>query len=112
MASGQSWKIQFDHELRQADTARAAGNEGKARVCARRAAAIIVEEYLRRQGQNLTPGSAFERLKYLTDQVDLPPVVRQVAVHFLLRVSVEHSLPAEVDLIDDARWLASQLLPE
>ena len=112
MAPEQSWIFKFENELRQAETARAAGNEGKARVCARRAAGVVVQEYLQRQGRVLTPGSAYDYLKYLSVQIELPPPVREAALHFIQRVSVEHNLPVEADLIDEARWLASQLLPE
>ena len=112
MTAEQPWKIKFVSELRQAETARAAGNGGKARVCARRAAAMVVEEYLQRQGHPQTPGSAYDYLKYLAGQTDLSPLVREVALHFVQRVSVEHNLPVEADLINEARWLALQLLPE
>jgi hypothetical protein len=112
MAPRQNWNIEFENELRAAETARAAGNEGKARVCARRAAGLVVAEYLQRRGLSLVTGSAIEHLKYLANQEELPSVVREVAVHFMLHVSAEHDLPVEADLIDEARWLASHLLPE
>ena len=110
MSAGQSWKTRFDINLHQAEAARAVGNEGKARVCARRAAGIVVEEYLRRQGLQLTQASAYAQLRFLADQAEVAPAVRSVAGHFLLHVSVEHKLPLEADLIDEALWLASQLL--
>jgi hypothetical protein len=112
MAPGQTWNVEFENELRRAETARAAGNEGKARVCARRAAGLVAAEYLQRQGLSLATGSAIEHLKYLADLEELPPLVREVALHFMLHVSADHDLPVKVDLIDEARWLASQLLPE
>ena len=67
-----NWEARFQSELHQAEMARALGNEGKARVCARRAAGI--------------------------------------AGHFLERVETNFTLPSDVDLIQDARWLAQKLL--
>jgi hypothetical protein len=112
MAEPLSWLTSFDAELRRADAARAAGNEGKARVCARRAAGIVINEYLHQRESGYKLGSAYARLKYLVEKPDLSPELRQVAGHFLLHVSVERNLPVEADLIAEARWLASQLLPQ
>ena len=39
-------KIKYDQEINRAEKARQDGNEGMARVCARRAAGIVVGEYL------------------------------------------------------------------
>lgn len=112
MAQKLSWKIQINSELRQAEAARIGGNEGKARVCARRAAGLAVEEYLRRQGVRLEPGSAYAYLRYLADMPDISPGMRLVAGHFLERVTTEHSLPVDADLIAEARWLVAKLLTD
>ncbi len=112
MADEKSWKARINSELRQAEAARASGNEGKARVCARRAAGLAVEEYLRRQGVMLDPGSAYAYLRYLAELPDIPPGMRLVAEHFLERVTADHNLPTNADLIAEARWLISKLLTE
>jgi hypothetical protein len=41
---------QIEKEFELAERARANGNEGRARVCARRAAGIAAREYLTRKG--------------------------------------------------------------
>lgn len=110
MAQKPSWKNQINSELSQAEAARASGNEGKARVCARRAAGLAVEEYLRRQGVRLEPGSAYTNLRYLADMPDISPGMRLVVGHFLEHVTTEHSLPVDADLIAEARWLVPKLL--
>lgn len=97
-------------ELQQAEAARSAGNEGKARVCARRAAGIAAAEYLNRLGDPHLGPSAYDRLQYLYEIADLPPYVRMLAGHFLERVNQEFTLPIEMDLIADARQLAAELL--
>ena len=39
------WKEKLQKEFERAQIARASGNEGQARVCARRAAGIAIREY-------------------------------------------------------------------
>jgi hypothetical protein len=112
MAQNPSWKTQIKSELSQAEAARASGNEGKARVCARRAAGLAIEEYLRRQWVRLEPGIAYTYLRYLADMPDISPGMRLVAGHFLERVTIEHNLPRDADLIAEARWLVSKLIPD
>lgn len=104
------WESYYHKELQQAEAARAAGNEGKARVCARRAAGISLGEYFRRRSQDIPGHSAYDRLKYLCNQPDTTGEVQTVAAHFLLRVTPEYILPLEIDLIADARWLTAALL--
>jgi hypothetical protein len=104
------WKEKTLHELHQAETARLSGNEGKARVCARRAAGHIIGEFLTRTGSPARSPSAISRLGQLADRQDLDPRTREVASHFLLRITPEHTLPLDVDLIAEARWLARHLL--
>lgn len=106
------WKNRFEAELLQAEGARAAGNEGKARVCARRAAGIAIAAHFSRRGSTLPGASAYNHLRYLSEYSPLPEEVRQVALHFLVRTNPDHSLPIEVDLIEEARWLADKLSEE
>lgn len=111
MSSTANWIEEFEDELHQAEAARSAGNEGRARVCARRAAGIIVGEYLRRRGIDFPDSSAYERLKLLTELSHVPPKAQELARHFLVRVTPERLLPIEADLITEARLLAEELLP-
>ena len=101
---------QFYIELNQAESARRDGNEGKARVCARRAAGVLIGEYLRRRGYEAGGSSAYERLKSLQVLPNVPDEVRIVSSHFLLRANPEGNLPEDVDLIGEARRLESILL--
>lgn len=110
MCSIPPWQIRFTEELRQAKAAREAGNEGMARVCARRAAGIAAGEYLRRHSLTLSNPSAYARLKFLIQLPQTPPAVQEVINHFLLRINPDRSLPIQADLIAEARWLANELL--
>ncbi len=105
-----SWKAGFENELTQAQSAREAGNEGRARVCARRAAGIVIGEYLRRTGQPSPGTSALDRLRYLANLEDESDEIREIAGHFLVRIGADWNLPIQADLIADARWLAEALL--
>jgi hypothetical protein len=106
------WRENARSELRQAEAARRAGNEGKARVCARRAAGIIAGEYMVRQGFSPKNASAIVRLQSLATLTDIHPLVREIAGHFLIRITPDHKLPVNVDLIAEASWLARHLLGE
>jgi hypothetical protein len=104
------WQIKFDKELDQAEAARRQGNEGMARVCARRAAGILIGQYIQEHDLPQAGPSAYDRLKYLASQPDLPSKVGEVAGHFLVRITPKHDLPVEADLIAEARWLKDILI--
>ena len=105
------WYQEFQKEIEQAQAARMAGNEGMARVCARRAVGVIIGEYYRRNRVDLSKMGAYDRLNYLINQEVTSPEIRNVVAHFVQRVSPERDLPIQVDLIIEARWLLTALLP-
>ena len=105
-----NWGTLFQREIDQAKNARAAGNEGMARVCARRAAGIVVGEYLQRRGISTLKPSAYDRLQYLISVPDISDEIRQAASHLVTRVTPDHILPIDVDLISEALWLKERLL--
>jgi hypothetical protein len=111
-AKDNGWESLFDFELQQAEFARLIGNEGKARVCARRAVGIIFNEYFRQKGI-ITPGpSAYDAIRFFQTLPEFSDDLHNIAGHFIERVDTNFGLPAEVDLIQDARWLAQRLLPQ
>jgi hypothetical protein len=111
MKSNPSWIERFEQEIAMAESARNEGNEGKARVCARRAAGIVIGEYLQRNPESgVSPTSSYSRLQYLKTIPDLSPKVKEVAQHMLARVDEDHKIPYNVDLVSEARWLADVLL--
>jgi hypothetical protein len=106
------WKKRAASELEQAVTARENGNEGMARVCARRAAGLIIGEYLQRR-EIPSPGpSAYDRLRLLLDLADAPKQARQICEHLVMRVNEDFNLSIETDLIAETRRLAEELLGE
>jgi hypothetical protein len=95
--------------LADARTAQEAGNEGRARVCARRAAGIASREWLTRHGVPVRNASAYQALQNLAQFPDLAPDLQQAAIYLTMRVTEAFSLPEEIDLIEVAGWLGKEL---
>jgi len=101
---------EIEAEFERAEQARARGNEGQARVCARRAAGIAIREYLTRRGEEVRTSSAYDLLNLIKDDSHLSPDLKLIADHLTLRVNEEFRLPVKVDLIAEARKLCEELL--
>ena len=106
----QELKSRIQAELNMASAARQKGNEGMARVCARRAAGLAAAETIRRRGLFPPGPSALDCLKYLRDFPDLPPGTQQVIDHLLMHITEDRTLPVDADLVGEAAWLIDQLL--
>jgi hypothetical protein len=102
-------RLQIQEELLLAKQSRIEGNEGRARVCARRAAGAAAQDYLRKVATGNQTGNALESLRLLIEEFDLPERV-QIAIDRLLeRVNQEHNLPPDVDLIAEAEQVIGYL---
>ena len=106
------WKEQLQNEFDRAELMRAKGNEGQARVCARRATGIAIREYYARQGIRYSTPSAIDLLNHLAEDPRLSPELRQSITYLTLRVNEEHKLPPGVDLLVEAHRLCNELLAE
>jgi len=106
------WKNELMVEFEHADEARARDNEGRARVCARRAAGIAIREYLARQGRPIPNSSAYNLLRQLRDEPGLSPELIRACDFLTLRVNKEFKLPVEMDLVSEARKLCQGLLTD
>lgn len=106
------WKQSTKEELNLAEQARNSGNEGRARVCARRAAGHVAGEYLLRNGIILQTESAIQKIRYLKSSPGISLLERETLEHFLIHITPEHKLPIEADLTADVHILARQLLGE
>ena len=104
------WQTDIEAEFEKAEQARARGNEGQARVCARRAAGIAIREYLTRRGIRPPSVSAYDLLNLLKDDPSLSPDLKLIADHLTLRVTEEFKLPVDVDLVDEAKKFCRELL--
>jgi len=104
------WQTQIEAEFEKAERARGRGNEGQARVCARRAAGIAAREYLIRRGIRPPSVSAYDLLNLLKEDPRLALDLRRIAELLTLRVTEEFKLPVEADLIAEARKFCEELL--
>lgn len=112
MNAKETWKSEYEKEIEHAISARAKGNEGMARVCARRAAGVIIREYLFRRGYASLSSSAYERLSMFSSLPDVDEQLKNISNHFLMKVNNDHNLPLDADLISEVQWLTNNLLLE
>ena len=105
------WQSDIKAEFEKAEQARARGNEGQARVCARRAAGIAIREYLIQSGIRPPSLSAYDLLNLIKDDPHLAgrPDLQRIADHLTLRVTEEFKLPVEADLVAEARTFCQEL---
>ena len=108
----ENWKEELNAEFDQAAAARSKGNEGQARVCARRAAGIAIRQYLLRRGERVPSPSAYDLLRLIETDSSFPESIRRAAGLLRLRVTEAFTLPVEADLIEEARALCDALLPD
>jgi hypothetical protein len=101
---------EIEKEFAQAKQARANNNEGRARVCARRAAGIAIRDYLTRKGIPIPSKSAYDLINLIKEETLLPPDLKLVADHLTLHVTEEFKLPIDADLIAESRQLCEWLM--
>ncbi len=105
-----NWQSEIQAEFEKAAQARTRGNEGQARVCARRAAGIAIREYLSREGTRPPSTSAYDLLNLIKEDPLLSPDLKQLADHLTVRVTEEFKLPIDVDLVEEAKQFCEGLL--
>ncbi len=96
-------------ELEQAQKAEAEGNDGKARVCARRAVgrAFMLSTY----STGFPPSfSATQSLKAVIELNDVPEAVRAAATRLSTGVAGNKGLSISVNPVEDAVVIINQLL--
>jgi hypothetical protein len=105
-----NWPDELERELTLARTARLRGNEGRARVCARRAVGIAARLYLDEHGVQIGSASVLDLLNRLIEDPNVDDDAKRLARLFALRVDTDFKLPAGVDLLAEAVTLCGQLL--
>ncbi|HDD61852.1 MAG: hypothetical protein DRI65_06765 [Chloroflexota bacterium] len=95
-------RLQIKEEILLAKQSRQEGNEGRARVCARRAAGAAVKEYLVKKGISQKQENAIQSLLIFSQSENLPVQVQEAVDWLVQRVNQDHNLPSEVDLIHEA----------
>ena len=102
--------LQIQEEILLAKQSRIEGNEGRARVCARRAAGAAAQGYLEKVGISDQAENAMESLRTMKNELKLPERVEEAIDWLLHRVDLDHNLPANVDLIYEAETVIQYIL--
>jgi hypothetical protein len=100
---------QIEQELAAAEAARQNSNDGKARVCARRAVALATETWLARLPLPLWRGDAMTHLRQIQQDASFPLPIRQAAERLSTPVSRQHAAPFTIDPIADAKLIIVHL---
>lgn len=108
----EGWQKKVQRELAMAHQARGEGNEGQARVCARRAAGFAAEAYFQQRGFKPPAHNAYQLLERLREEEDLPDPVKDTLSLLTLRVNKAFELPPGVDLIRESKKLIRVLFPD
>lgn len=96
---------QVESELARAEKAHLEGLEGRARVCARRAAGFILRVYAQPYLDSPQPTNAYDLLQVVRDTPRFPGEVRRIAGLLLTRVNEDFELPDHTDLVAETRRL-------
>lgn len=92
----------IEQELAAAEAAWKSGNDGKARVCARRAVALADDAWLAKQSDGSFRGDAMAHLLRIQHNQSLPVSVRNAAARLSTAVTQKDSAPFSTDPIGDA----------
>lgn len=99
-------------EMARAHEARSQGNEGMARVCARRAVGWAIRRKYADHFQEGDTRSAYVLLKWFRDRSEAPPNLQRAAHRLTVRINEDHQLPHPEDPLLDARLLLTELTPK
>jgi len=99
----------IEQELAAADVAQHDGNDGKARVCARRAVARATEVWIAQLPSPPWHGDAMAHLRYIQQDASFPLPIRQAAERLSAPVTRQHATPFTSDPAGDARLIIAHL---
>jgi phospholipase/carboxylesterase len=102
-------KKKIDGEMQKAFDSRSDGNEGRARVCARRAAGFAIGPYFQIQTGETEPSSAYDLLRWLADRNEISYEVREAARRLTVQVTPDHNLPHPEDPLNDAKEIIATI---
>lgn len=102
----------IEAELKRALQAQAEGKAGRARVCARRAAGLVIRAYYQRRDGAGWGGDALTQLARLQQDEAVPAAIRAAAARLTTTVDFDHQLPFDDDPVKDARGIIGFVTPE
>ncbi len=97
------------HELATAESAWNDANEGKARVCARRAVALAIDAWRTRCSLPPWEGDAMAHLRKIQRDALFPLAVREAALRLTTTVTRRDFAPFTIDPIGDAGLIMAHL---
>ncbi|HEV8326081.1 MAG TPA: hypothetical protein VGQ08_01250 [Nitrospiraceae bacterium] len=100
---------QIEQELAEAEAARQNSNDGKARVCARRAVALATEAWLARLPLPRWRGDAMTHLRQIQQDASFPLPIRKAAERLTTSVARQHAAPFTTDPVVDAKLIIAHL---
>lgn len=100
---------QIEHELTKAAKGLHNGNDGLARVCARRAVALAAQHWAEQRHLPTWQGDVMHQLRQIQDETMFPVSVRKAAQRLLTKVTEQAQLPMTTDPITDARIIIDHL---
>ena len=99
----------IEQELAAAEAARLDSNDGKARVCARRAVALATEAWLARLSLPQWRGDAMAQLRQIQQDASFPLPIRQAAERLSTPVTRQLEAPFTIEPVADARLIIAHL---
>ncbi len=103
------WQEQIAQELGKATEGIKNGNNGLARVCARRAVAIATKHWITRSGKSDWQGDTLHQLRRIQEENTFPMEVRKAAQRLITKVTEQTKLPMTTNPISDARIIIDHL---
>jgi hypothetical protein len=100
----------IEAEFVHAHYSRAKGNEGRARVCARRAAGLAIGIFFEQCMSKSPPKSAYSLLQWFSQREEIPEHLKLSAQRLTERVTPEYKLPHNEDPIEDAQRIVTTIL--
>jgi uncharacterized protein (UPF0147 family) len=100
---------QIEQELTKAAKGIHDGNDGLARVCARRAVALASQHWAEQRHLPTWQGDAMHQLRQIQEETTFPLSVRAAAQRLLTKVTEQAQLPMTTDPISDAHTIIDHL---
>ena len=107
--SGGRYLDLIEKEFSDAQIARRQGNEGRARVCARRGAGFAVAWLCKSKGQDVRENDSLKLLKSVQNDQLLALEVREASARLTARITADFKYPFPTDPLDDARIIVDHI---
>lgn len=103
---------EIQKEFAEAARARLLKNEGKVRVCARRAVGIAIAHHYESQNKSLPAVQALDLMKMLHSDTTIPEEIRDAVHRLSARVTPDFTYAFSTDPIADAKVVVDYLIKE